>query len=140
MSVRVLAREGAPRFTTARVAEEAGAPLYRDAPEVRRHRDIGMRRLLTFMDEALPKVPAKERAFAAAFVMTTMTAVGKNVSIEACSKSVARSKSEVDAWAVAMGDMLCISGVYCFSNCNEQGRPSTRDPVPVVPLKRASML
>ena len=60
-----------------------------------------MRRLLTFMNEALPEVPAKERAFAAAFVMTTISAVGKSVSVEA------RSKSEVDTWAVAMGDMLC---------------------------------
>jgi AcrR family transcriptional regulator len=172
-AVRVLAREGAQRFTTARVAEEAGvsvgslyqyfpnkeailfrlqsdeweqtgallesilaesdepapdrlramvraffqsereeaslrtalkdaAPLYRDAPEVRKHREIGMRRLLAFMHEALPKVPAKERTFAAAFVMTTMSAVGKSVSVEA------RSKAEVDIWAVAMGDMLCV--------------------------------
>jgi AcrR family transcriptional regulator len=170
-AVRVLAREGAPRFTTARVAEEAGvsvgslyqyfpnkeailfrlqsdewnqtgallesilagsepapdrlrsmvraffqsereeaslrtalkdaAPLYRDAPEVRKHREIGMRRLLTFMNEALPEVSGKERAFAAAFVMTTISAVGKSVSVEA------RSKSEVDTWALAMGDMLC---------------------------------
>jgi AcrR family transcriptional regulator len=84
-----------------RTALKDAAPLYRDAPEVRRHRDVGMRRLLTFMNEALPEVPAKERAFAAAFVMTTISAVGKNVSVEA------RSKSEVDTWAVAMGDMLC---------------------------------
>jgi AcrR family transcriptional regulator len=171
-AVRVLAREGASRFTTARVAEEAGvsvgslyqyfpnkeailfrlqsdewnqtsallekilsapdqpaldrlrsmvraffhsereevllrtalkdaAPLYRDAPEVRKHRETGMRRLSTFMDEALPDVSAKERAFAAALVMTTMSVVGKSVSVEA------HSKSEVDAWALAMGDMLC---------------------------------
>jgi AcrR family transcriptional regulator len=171
-AVRVLAREGAPRFTTARVAEEAGvsvgslyqyfpnkeailfrlqsdeweqtgallegilaesdkpapdrlrsmvsaffqsereeaslrtaledaAPLYRDAPEVREHRETGMRRLLRFMNEALPEVSASERSFAAAFVMTTISAVGKSVSAEA------RSKSETDAWALAMGDMLC---------------------------------
>src|SRR5580658_4491762 len=171
-AVRVLAKEGAQRFTTARVAEKAGvsvgslyqyfpnkaailfrlqsdewnqtgallesilarsdepaqdrlrsmvraffqsereevslrtalkdaAPLYRDAPEVRKHREIGMRRFVTFMNEALPEVPAKERAFAAAFVMTTISAVGKSVSVEA------PSKSEVDTWAVAMGDMLC---------------------------------
>ncbi len=29
---------------------------------------------------------------------------------------------------------------YCFSNWNEQGRPSTRVPVPIAPLKCASML
>jgi AcrR family transcriptional regulator len=171
-AVRVLVRDGAQRFTTARVAEEAGvsvgslyqyfpnkeailfrlqsdewdqtgallesilarsnepaqdrlrsmvraffqsereeaslrtalkdaAPLYRDAPEVREHRETVMRQSLAFMNEALPEVPAKERAFAAAFVMTTISTVGKSVSMEA------RSKSEVDAWARAMGDMLC---------------------------------
>jgi AcrR family transcriptional regulator len=171
-AVRVLAREGAAKFTTARVAEEAGvsvgslyqyfpnkeailfrlqsdeweqtgallesilagsdepapdrlrsmvcaffqsereeaslrtalkdaAPLYRNAPEVRKHREVGMRRLLTFMNEALPDVPVKERAFTSAFLMTTISAVGKSVSMEA------RSKSEMNTWAVAMGDMLC---------------------------------
>jgi AcrR family transcriptional regulator len=171
-AVRVLAREGAPRFTTARVADEAGVsvgslyqyfpnkeailfrlqsdewdrtgallesilanskepapdrlrsmlnaffqsereeaalrtalgdavPLYRNAPEVRKHRESGMRRLVAFMHEALPGVPARERAFTAAFVMTTISAVGKSVSEQA------GSKSEVDAWATAMGDMLC---------------------------------
>jgi AcrR family transcriptional regulator len=171
-AVRVLAREGAAKFTTARVAEEAGvsvgslyqyfpnkeailfrlqsdeweqtgallesilagsdepapdrlrsmvcaffqsereeaslrtalkdaAPLYRNAPEVRKHREVGMRQLLTFVNEALPEVPVKERAFTAAFLMTTISAVGKSVSVEA------RSKSEMDTWAVAMGDMLC---------------------------------
>jgi hypothetical protein len=33
--------------------------------------------------------------------MTTMSAVGKKVSEQA------RSKAEVEAWAVAMGEMLC---------------------------------
>jgi AcrR family transcriptional regulator len=171
-AVRVLARDGAQKFTTARVAEEAGvsvgslyqyfpnkeailfrlqtdewdqtsallesilansdapppdrlrsmvraffqsewdeaslrtalgdaAPLYRDAPEVREHRKTVMRRALTFMSEALPEVPVKERAFAATVIMTTMSAVGKRVSEQA------RSKLELDAWGLAIGHMLC---------------------------------
>jgi AcrR family transcriptional regulator len=171
-AARVLAREGAQKFTTARVAEEAGvsvgslyqyfpnkeailfrlqtdewdqtsallenilvnsdepppdrlrsmvraffqseweeaslrmalgdaAPLYRDAPEARKHKKTGARRALAFMKEALPEVPASERAFVADIVLTAMSAIGKRVSEEA------RSKSEVDAWALAMGEMLC---------------------------------
>lgn len=84
-----------------RTALKDAAPLFREAPEVRKHRETGMRRLLMFMSEALPEVPAKECAFATAFVMTTISAFGKSVSVEA------RSKSEVDAWALAMGEMLC---------------------------------
>jgi hypothetical protein len=53
------------------------------------------------MKEALPEVSASERAFVAAVVMTTISAIGKRVSSEA------RSKSEVDAWALAAGEMLC---------------------------------
>jgi AcrR family transcriptional regulator len=171
-AVRVLAREGAQKFTTARVAEAAGvsvgslyqyfpnkesilfrlqtdewdqtsallgnilvnsdepppdrlrsmvcaffkseweeaslrtalgdaAPLYRDAPEARKHKKIVTRQALTFMKAALPEVPANERAFAAAVVMTIMSVIGKRVSGEA------RSKSEVEAWALAIGEMLC---------------------------------
>lgn len=54
-----------------------------------------------FMKETLPEAPANEGAFVASIVMTTISAVGKSVSEEA------RSKSEVDAWALAMGEMLC---------------------------------
>ena len=171
-AVRVLAREGAQKFTTARVAEAAGvsvgslyqyfpnkeailfrlqtdewdqtsallesilinsdepppdrlrsavraffqseweeaslrmalgdaAPLYRDAAEARKHKKIVTRQSLTFMKEALPEVSTDERAFVASVVMTTMSAIGKRVSGEA------RSKSEVEAWALAIGEMLC---------------------------------
>ena len=171
-AVRVLAREGAQKFTTARVAEEAGvsvgslyqyfpnkqailfrlqtdewdetsallesilvnsneppldrlrstvraffqseweeaslrtalgdaAPLYRDAPETRKHKKTGTRQALTFIKEALPEFPDNERAFVASVIMTTMSVIGKRVSGEA------RSKSEVDAWALAIGEMLC---------------------------------
>jgi len=169
-AIRVLARDGARRFTTVRVAEEAGvsvgslyqyfpnkesllfrlqtdewhatgdllgtiladrtqppfdrlramvraffrsereeaqlrialgdaAPLYRDAPETREHRADGKRRARAFMKEALPGVPARQRAFAADVVMTTMSAVGKKVSEESLTQAA------VDAWAEASADM-----------------------------------
>jgi AcrR family transcriptional regulator len=83
-----------------RTALGDAAPLYRDVPEARKHKKIVMRQALTFMKEALPEVPANERAFAAAVAMKTMSTIGKRVSVEA------RSKSEVDAWALAIGEML----------------------------------
>jgi hypothetical protein len=53
------------------------------------------------MNELLPSVPDKEHAFVAAVVVTTMSAIGKAVSQEAL------SGSEVEAWASAVGGMLC---------------------------------
>lgn len=84
-----------------RTALGDAAPRYRNRPEVRKRTKTGRHRALTFMKEALPEVPDNGRAFVAAFVMTTVSVVGKRVSEEAC------SKSEVDAWALAMGEMLC---------------------------------
>jgi AcrR family transcriptional regulator len=171
-AIRVLSREGAQRFTTARVAEAAGVsvgslyqyfpnkeailfrlqtdewkrtgellhsiladpsrpPLervratvhafflsewdeaslrialgdaalsYREAPEVQEHRKDGLHRSLQFLSEVLPEASLKERRFAADVVMTTMSVVGKKVSEQS------RSKAEVEAWSVAMGEMLC---------------------------------
>jgi AcrR family transcriptional regulator len=87
--------------TSLRTALGDAAPLYRGAPEVRKHRSAGMRRALIFMNEALPGVPADVQKFAAAVVMSTISAVGKRVSEEA------HAISEVDTWALAMGEMLC---------------------------------
>ena len=84
-----------------RVALSDAAPLYRDAPETREHRKKGRRRSLTFMGELLPGVPARERAFAGDLVMTTLSALGKNVSEQGY------SQAEVARWATATGDMLC---------------------------------
>jgi len=84
-----------------RVALSDAAPLYRDAPETREQRKAGRRRTLTFMREVLPGVPVRERAFAADLVMTTMSALGKKVSEQDY------SRTEVDRWATATGDMFC---------------------------------
>jgi AcrR family transcriptional regulator len=84
-----------------RTALEDAAALYRDAPEVRKHRMIGIRRAAAFMTEALPQVPVNERRLAGAVLMTTMSALGKSISEQA------HSKSEVDAWALAVGEMFC---------------------------------
>jgi AcrR family transcriptional regulator len=171
-AVRILARDGARRFTTARVAEEAGvsvgslyqyfpnkeailfrlqtdewrrtaalldgiladssraplqrlrdtvlaffrsewdeaalrlaladaAPAYRAAPEVLEHRRSGKRRTLKFMAELLPDVAPQPRKFVGEVIMSVMSALGKSVSEQA------RSQGEVEAWAVAIAEMLC---------------------------------
>ncbi len=84
-----------------RIALSDAAPLYRDAPETREQRKSGRRRTLTFMREVLPGVPVRERAFASDLVMTTMSAIGKKVSEQGY------SRTEVDRWATATGDMFC---------------------------------
>jgi AcrR family transcriptional regulator len=84
-----------------RIALSDAAPLYRDAPETREQRKSGRRRTLTFMREVLPGVPVRERAFASDLVMTTMSAIGKKVSEQGY------SRTEVDRWAAATGDMFC---------------------------------
>jgi AcrR family transcriptional regulator len=84
-----------------RIALGDAAPLYRDAPETREHRKGGRRRTLTFMREVLPGVPVRERAIASDLIMTTMSAIGKNVSEQGY------SRHEVDRWATATSDMFC---------------------------------
>ena len=84
-----------------RIALADAAPSYRKAPEVKEHRKEGRERSRRFMMELLPNASPKERRFAADFLMTTMSVVGKKVSEQA------RSQAEVAAWGKAMGDMLC---------------------------------
>jgi AcrR family transcriptional regulator len=84
-----------------RIALSDAAPLYRDAPETREHRKSGRRRTLAFMREVLPGVSVRERAFASDLIMTTMSAIGKNVSEQGY------SRNEVDRWATSTGDMFC---------------------------------
>ena len=84
-----------------RTALEEAAPLYRDAPEARAHAQEGRRLMADFMKNALPGVSARERAFAADLVGTVISAAGKAIS------SQNRSEAEVDALALAVGEMLC---------------------------------
>ena len=90
-----------------RVALGDAAPSYRKAPEVKDHRKEGRERSLRFMAELLPNASLKERRFVSDVAMTTMSTVGKKVSEQA------GSQAEVEAWSVAMGEMLCayLSGV-----------------------------
>ena len=102
-ATQVLAKEGAQRFTTARVAEKAGvaAPLYRDAPEARALRASGAQTMRRFMREALPDAPDERRALAADLVTTTLSLVGKRFSERP------RTASEIEAYGDAMADMIC---------------------------------
>jgi AcrR family transcriptional regulator len=171
-AVRVLKRDGARRFTTVRVAAEAGvsvgslyqyfpnkeallyrlqadewkdtwslcdeiladahvAPLDRlsrfvvvffrseheeaslrgalvDAGAVvegtREQRDLHARmdaRTRAFMAEVLPRATPRERAFAADFVMGSLSAVAESITTRGL------SRAEVDAWARASAEMFC---------------------------------
>ena len=84
-----------------RSALEEAAPLYREAPEARAHAEEGRQLMERFMRDALPGASARERAFAADLVGLVMSSAGKRISGQN------RSRAEVDALAVAIGDMFC---------------------------------
>jgi AcrR family transcriptional regulator len=84
-----------------RTALGDAAPAYRDAPEVAEHRRAGRRRSRRFMAQLLPQATPQVRRFAGELVMGVTSSMGKNISERA------RSAPEVEAWAVAIGDMLC---------------------------------
>ncbi len=98
-----------------RVALGDAAPLYRDAPETREHRKAGARVAHAFLAEVLPRMPLKQRLFAADVIVTSMTSTGKTVSEQA------RSPADVDAMADAISDMLC-----CY--LQQLDRPRRRRP------------
>lgn len=84
-----------------RLALGDAAPSYRDAPEVKAHRRAGLERWVRFMGDLLPRRSSKERRFTAEVLKTTLSTMGKKISEQA------RSRAEVEAWSVALGDMLC---------------------------------
>ncbi|SMF97215.1 transcriptional regulator, TetR family [Methylomagnum ishizawai] len=84
-----------------RMALDDAAPLYRDTPEACEIREAFRDCVLAFMNEALPQVSDKDRAFAADMVITVMSAVGERISEQA------RSESEVNVIAIAISEMLC---------------------------------
>jgi hypothetical protein len=114
-AVRILTRDGAQRFTTARVAEEAG--MMRDHtrdPTARQPvlvvaffgsewDEAALRRALGGAAPAYRDAPevAAQRRSGGERIMGLMSATGKQVS------ESAGSTAEVDSWDVAVGDMLC---------------------------------
>ena len=84
-----------------RSALEEAAPLYRDAPEAIAHAQEASHLMERFMRDALPGASARERAFAADLVGIVMSSAGKMISVQS------RSRTEVDAFAAAIGDMFC---------------------------------
>ena len=97
-----------------RMALGDAAPAYREAPEVDEHRRAGKRRSVRFMAQLLPDATPAVRRFTGELVMGVTAAMGKNVSERA------RSIAEVEAWAIAIGDMLC---AYL---CDQRHMPSER--------------
>jgi AcrR family transcriptional regulator len=84
-----------------RNALEEAEPLYREAPESRRHAEEGRELMERFMKEALPAASPRERVFAADLVGTVISSAGKVIS------SQSRSRGDVDKLATAIGEMLC---------------------------------
>ena len=84
-----------------RMALDDAAPFYRDAPEAQENWQTCKHSMSVFINEAVPQVPVENRAFIADLIMTVMTAVGERISEQA------RSEAEVEAMAVAIGDMFC---------------------------------
>jgi AcrR family transcriptional regulator len=84
-----------------RTALADAAPLYRDAPETKKAREAGSSVILTFMQEALPHLPAPKIEQAASLVELTLTQVGSRFS------ETARTQTDVAVFADAMADMFC---------------------------------
>jgi AcrR family transcriptional regulator len=85
-----------------RMALDDAAPLYRDAPEAQENWQTCKHCMFVFIKEGLPQVPVENQTFITDAVMTVMTAVGERTSEQA------RSELEVEAMAMAIGDMLCL--------------------------------
>jgi AcrR family transcriptional regulator len=84
-----------------RVALDDAGALIRDAPEARAHFAKVVAGTSAFFDELLPGVPRADRAFAAEFVLTSMSSVAESIT------RGSRTRAEVDAWARASADMYC---------------------------------
>lgn len=83
-----------------RLALDAAAPSWHDSPESRASRERGERIVGAFVAAAAPRASAKQRKFAAELLLTTATAVGKQLSERP------RTKAEVDRWADEIASML----------------------------------
>ncbi len=83
-----------------RLALDAAAPSYHDAPESHAGRDRSQRIVSAFVRAAAPHASARQRRFAGELLFMTVTAVGKQVSERR------PPASEVDRWADAIAEML----------------------------------
>ena len=100
-----------------RLALDAAAPSYHDAPESRAGRRRSRRIVDAFVAAAAPRATARQRTFAAELVFMTVTAVGKQVSERR------PSKAAIDRWADAIADMLTTH----LAQLAPQERRATRD-------------
>jgi AcrR family transcriptional regulator len=83
-----------------RLALDAAAPSYHDAPESRARRRRSRRIVNAFVAAAAPRATSRQRTFAAELVFMTTTAVGKQLSERP------QRRVEIEGWADAIADML----------------------------------
>ena len=84
-----------------RTALSDAAPLYRDAPEAIEAKRENAQLFRSFMREALPRVPEKERILAGDLIKMTLSEVGSSFS------ETPRTEQEITDWSAALADMLC---------------------------------
>jgi AcrR family transcriptional regulator len=83
-----------------RLALDAAAPSYHDAPEARARRVRSRRIVNAFVAAAAPHATAAQRRFTADLAFTTMTAVGSRISERR------PSVATTNRWADALADMV----------------------------------
>ena len=83
-----------------RLALDAAAPSYHDAPESRAGRHRSRSIVSAFVAAAAPRATPRQRRFAGELVFLTTTALGKQLSERP------HTRAEIDAWADAVADML----------------------------------
>jgi AcrR family transcriptional regulator len=85
-----------------RLALDAAAPNYHDAPESRAGRRRSQRIVSTFVAAAAPNASPRQRRFASRLLFMTMTSLGKQLS------ELDPEASEIDRWADAVSTMLSL--------------------------------
>lgn len=86
-----------------RLALDAAAPSYQDAPESLTRRRSRRGIVGAFVLAAAPRATPRQRKFAAELLFMTTTAVGKQLSERA---GMPGKKAEINRWADAIADML----------------------------------
>lgn len=83
-----------------RLALDAAAPNYQDAPEARALRERSERIVLAFVAAAAPRATAAQRRFAGDLLLTSVKAIGKHISERP------QTPRNIQRWADAVSDML----------------------------------